>query len=45
MTVLLERAKFFHAVGGMDGKTDRRTDIPNLIVAVIVNNDKQDATM
>jgi len=32
MTVLIVRAKLFHEVGRMDGKTDRRIDITNLIV-------------
>ena len=34
MTVLIVRTKLFHAVGRMDGKTDRRTDITKLIVAL-----------
>ena len=33
-TVLIVRAKLFHAVGRMEGKTDRRTNITNLIVAI-----------
>ena len=34
MTIRLVRAKLFHAVGRMDGKTDRRADITNQIVTL-----------